>query len=90
MGQQGSQMRIPAKVTDPFFLDGTFLDWCVAAIKTYAIALHELKLVHPQLDNLPWGPPQVTLDEFRRRVVADMPSSDKEHAFFQSLVDFWP
>jgi hypothetical protein len=74
----------------PIFLPRTFLEWCVASLKTYAVALHILKLVQPALDSLPWGPPSVTLDEFRRRVVADIPWSDGENALFQALVDFWP
>lgn len=73
----------------PIFLAKTFLEWCVAALKTYAIALHELKLAHPKIDELPWGPPVVKFDDFRHRVVADIPSSDTESAFFQSLVNFW-
>lgn len=74
----------------PIFLAKIFLDWCIAALKTYAIALHELKLAHPRLDRLPWGPPPLRLDEFRRKIVADIPSTDKERTFFQSLLDFWP
>jgi hypothetical protein len=74
----------------PIFLAKTFLDWCVAALKTYAIVLHELKLAHPQLDKLPWGPPLLRLDEFRCKVVADVPTIDKDSAFFESLVKFWP
>jgi hypothetical protein len=73
----------------PIFLPSTFVEWCVASLKTYAVALHLLKIVHPALDSLPWGPPSVTLDEFRRRVVADIPSNDRENALFQALVDFW-
>ncbi len=73
----------------PIFLPKTFLDWCVAALKTYAIALHELKLAHPDLQELPWGPPRLTLDEFRLRIVAIIPTSKEEEAFFQSLIDFW-
>ena len=72
----------------PIFLAKTFLDWCVLALKTYAIALHELKVTHPQLDRLAWGPPVLTLNEFRRKVVADIPSNDSQRAFFQSLADF--
>lgn len=71
----------------PIFLAKTFLDWCVAALKTYAIALHELKLAHPQLNDLPWGPPPATLDEFRRRVADQIPSSDR--VIFLSIVNFW-
>jgi hypothetical protein len=73
----------------PIFLSEAFLKWCVAALKTYAIALHELKLAHPQLNSLPWGPPPAEFDEFRRKVVVDIPSSDRERAFFQTLADFW-
>jgi hypothetical protein len=74
----------------PIFLPETFLELYVAALKTYAISLHELKLAHPRLDDLPWGPPRLRLDEFCRQVVADLPSDDKEQALFQSLVNFWP
>lgn len=73
----------------PIFVPQTFIAWCVAALKTYAIALHELRLVHTQLNELPYGPPSATLDEFRRRVVADIPSSDEDRTFFRSLVGFW-
>lgn len=74
----------------PIFVPETFLAWRVAALKTYAIALHELRLAHNQLKDLPYGPTSVTLDEFRCRVVGDIPSSDKDSPFFQSLVNFWP
>jgi len=74
----------------PIFVPKTFLDWYVAALKTHAIALHELKLAHPVLDKPPWGLPPLELDEFRRRVVADIPSNDEEILFFNSLADFWP
>lgn len=73
----------------PIFLPKTFLEWCVAALKTYLIALHELKLAHSQLDALPWGPPDLSLNEFRRSVLANIPSTDQERPFFQALVDFW-
>jgi hypothetical protein len=73
----------------PIFLPETFLAWCVAALKTYAIALHELKVVHPQLNHLPWAPPAVTLETFRTRVVADIPSTDMERGSFRALCDFW-
>jgi hypothetical protein len=71
----------------PIFVPKTFLDWCVASLKTYAIALHLLKLAHPQLDDLPYGPPTTTLDEFRGVVVGQIPTSDS--SFFRSLADFW-
>jgi hypothetical protein len=74
----------------PIFVPKTFLDWCVAAAKTYAIALHELRLAQTQLKDLPWGPPPIRVDEFCRRVVAAIPSSDKDFPFFESLVNFWP
>ncbi len=73
----------------PVFLPRTFLDWCVAASKTYAIALHELKLAHPNLDTLPWEPPRLSLDEFRRRVVAIIPSTEPDLSVVQPLADFW-
>jgi len=53
----------------PIFVPKAFLAWCVASLKTYAIVLHELKLAHPQLKNLPYGPPRMTLDQFRRRMI---------------------
>ena len=74
----------------PVFVPETFLAWWVAALKTYAIALHEIRLAHTQLKDLPYGPPSITLDEFRRRVVGDIPSGDKDSPFFQSLMNFWP
>ncbi len=74
----------------PIFLPKTFLDWCVTALKTYAIAIHELRLAHPRLDRLPWGPPPLALGEFGRKVVADIPSADEDGAFFKSLAEFWP
>lgn len=73
----------------PVFVPETFLAWCVAALKTYAIALHELRLAHA-LNALPYGPPPATWDAFRRKVVARIPSDDKDFSFFQSLVDYWP
>lgn len=73
----------------PIFVPQTFLAWCVAALKTYSIALHELRLSHPQLKDLPYGTPSVTLDEFCRSVVADIPTGDPDGMFFQSLVSFW-
>ena len=60
----------------PIFVPKPFLDWRAASLKTYAIALHALKLAHPQLDVLPDGPPATTLDEFRRLVVGQIPTSD--------------
>jgi hypothetical protein len=74
----------------PIFVPKAFLAWCVAALKTYAITLHELTLAHPQLKDLPYGPPPITLDEFRRKVLADIPSTDKDRAFFDALETFWP
>ena len=73
----------------PIFLPKTFLNWCVAALKTYVIALHELKLVHPGLDKLPWGPPRLTLDEFRHRVVDLIPSTDQDFPLVHALAIFW-
>jgi hypothetical protein len=71
----------------PIFLDRVFLEWRVAALKTYAIALTELKLAHPNLDELPDGPPSTTLGEFRRQVVARIPSDDPDSRIFDALVD---
>lgn len=73
----------------PIFLEKTFLDWCVAALKTYTIVLHELKLVHPLLDSLPLGPPSLTLDKFRRDVLADLPTDERDLPFLQCLAGFW-
>jgi hypothetical protein len=72
----------------PIFVPEAFLAWHVAILKTYAVALHELRLAHA-LKALPYGP-SVTFDAFRRRVAADIPSDDKDFPFFQSLVYFWP
>ncbi len=73
----------------PIFVPQAFLAWRIAALKTYAIALHELRLSHTLLSDLPYGPPPVTLGEFCRRVVSDIPSGDKDRPFFQSLTNFW-
>jgi len=72
----------------PIFLPKTFLDWCVAALKTYSIALHELKLAHPGLKKLPWGPPSLTLNEFRHQVIACIPSNDQDLPILKALADF--
>jgi hypothetical protein len=74
----------------PIFLPKVLLAWCVAALKTYAITLHELKLAYPQLKDLPYGPPQATFDQFRRGVIQAIPSNDKDRPFFQALENFWP
>lgn len=74
----------------PIFVPKTFLAWCAATVKTYALALHEIKLCAPNLIELPYGPPLVRFDEFRSRVVKDIPAGDKEHRFLRSLADFWP
>jgi hypothetical protein len=72
----------------PVFVPETFLAWCVATLKTYAVALHELGIAHA-LRALPHGPPTVTFDAFRRRVVADIPWNDKDFSFFESLANSW-
>ena len=74
----------------PIFVPKIFLSWCVATLKTYALALHLLKLAHPQLNELPWGPPELTIDDFRKSVVADIPATDTERHLFEALVQFWP
>jgi hypothetical protein len=74
----------------PVFVAKTFLAWCVAALKTYALALHALKLAHPKLRKLPYGPPKMTFDQFRHNIVDNIPANDKGHAFFESLENFWP
>jgi hypothetical protein len=74
----------------PIFVAKAFLKWCVAALKTYSVCLHELKLAHPLLDELPCGPPKLRLDEVRRGVFADIPERDKDREFFKALVDFRP
>jgi hypothetical protein len=72
----------------PIFLPKVFLNWCVTAFKTYAIALHELKLAHPTLDKLPWGPP-LRVDDFRHRVVELIPDTEQDLPILQALADFW-
>lgn len=71
----------------PIFVPEAFLRWHTTTLKILAIALHELKLVHPKLDELPYGPPRLTLDEFRLQVVTAIPR--KERIFFESLAKFW-
>jgi len=78
----------------PIFLPKTFLQWCVTALKTYAIVLHQIKLAHPALNDLPdeiepTGPP-LSVNEFRRRVIADIPPNDPELVVLKSLAAFWP
>lgn len=74
----------------PIFVSKTFLAWCAATVKTYALALHEIKLCSPNLIELPYGPPLVRFDEFRGRVLKDVPAGDRDHRFLRSLADFWP
>jgi hypothetical protein len=74
----------------PVFVPKAFRAWCIAAAKVYAIALHELKLAHPQLKNLPYGPPLITFDEFRCGALRQIPRNDKDRKFFEALADFWP
>ena len=74
----------------PIFVPKTFLAWYAAAIKTYALALHELKLGEPRLKELPYGPPCVTFDEFRGRLLTNLPGHDRDARFLRSLAKFWP
>jgi hypothetical protein len=62
----------------------------IAAAKVYAIALHELKLAHPQLNNLPYGPPRVTFEQFRHNALRQIPRNDKDRKFFERLTGFRP
>jgi hypothetical protein len=78
----------------PIFLPKTFLQWCVAALKTYAIVLHQIKLAHPALNDVldeidPTGPP-LSINEFRRCIIADIPTNDPELVVLKSLAAFWP
>lgn len=74
----------------PIFVPTAFVAWRVATFKTYAIVLHELKLAHPKLKKLPYGPPRMTFDQFRLRTLKKIPPRDKDRAVFQSLGKFWP
>jgi len=74
----------------PIFLPKTFLLWCVSAIKTYLVCLHEIKVAHPALDELPYGPPKLTLDQFCQTVLAAIPDADTGRNFFKALADFQP
>ena len=76
------------KSNGPIFAPETFLAWWAATLRVYAVALHELRIAHA-LKALPYGPPAVTFDTFRRRVVADIPSDDKDFSFFESLANSW-
>jgi hypothetical protein len=76
------------KSNGPIFVPGAFVSWYSMAVKTYALALHELKLVHPVLDELPYGPP-ITLDDLRQSIVAEILTNDPDYEFFQSLMNFW-
>jgi hypothetical protein len=73
----------------PIFVPRVFRAWYVAALKTCAIALYELRLSDTQVNDLPCGPPSVTLDEFCRRVLSEIPSRDKDRLFLRSLANFW-
>ena len=72
----------------PIFVPETFLTWRVAALKTYAVALHELRIAHA-LKALPYSPPLITCDAFRRGVVANIPSDDRDLPLLHSLENFW-
>jgi hypothetical protein len=74
----------------PILVPKTFLAWYAATVKTYVLALHELKLGEPHLKELPYGPPSMTFDEFRYKVLADLRGRDKDSRFLQSLAKFWP
>ena len=74
----------------PIFVPKTFLAWYAAAFKTYALALHELRLSEPRLKELPYGPPCVTFDEFRRKLLTNLPGHDRDARFLRSLEKFWP
>jgi hypothetical protein len=74
----------------PIFVPKAFIAWRIAAFKTYALALHALKLAHPQPLNLPYGPPGTSLDQFRHAVVRKIPLSDQDRGFFDALGSFWP
>lgn len=73
----------------PIFVAQAFLAWRVASLKTCAVVLHELRLVYPQIKDLPAGPPSITLEEFCGRVVAGIPSDDKDRASFLALQANW-
>lgn len=74
----------------PIFVPKAFAAWRVATFKTYAIVLHELKMVHPQLKDLPCGPPRIAFDRFRLMTLEKIPVRDKDRVVFQSLGTFWP
>lgn len=74
----------------PIFVPKAFGAWRVATFKTYTIVLHELKLAHPQLKDLPYGPPRITFDQFRLGTLKKIPSRDTDRPVFQSLGKFSP
>lgn len=73
----------------PIFVPKAFMDWYVAALKTCAIILHEIKLAVPRLKNLPYGPPSMTVDEFRAQMVDEIPTDDRDRPLLQAMADFW-
>jgi hypothetical protein len=73
----------------PIFVPKAFMDWCGAALKTYAVVLHEVKLAMPQLKGLPYGPPTMTLDEFRAQIVSEIPTADADQPLLRAVADFW-
>jgi hypothetical protein len=68
----------------------TFITLSTAVLKTYTVVLHELKLAHPKLEDLPYGPPEIALDELRRKILTDIASTDPDYRFLQALVNYWP
>lgn len=74
----------------PIFVAETFITWSTAVLKTYIVVLHELKLAHPKLKDLPYGPPEIALDELRRKILTDIASTDPDYRFLQALVNYWP
>lgn len=72
----------------PIFVAEAFLGWCAVMFKTYLVCLHELKLAHPTLRDLPWGPPAMNLEQLRAEVTACVASEDQDLAFFQALSTF--
>lgn len=88
-GAAGSTDADMRESNGPIFVPKAFTEWYVAALKTWAFMLHEIKLTMPQLKNLPYGPPATTLDEFRAQIVSEVPATDTDLPFLRAVADFW-
>lgn len=74
--------------TGPVFVPDGFRKWSAVMFKTYLICLHGLKLVYPELRDLPWGPPPMNVEQLRSEVVSCIAHGDGDKVFFHALPSF--